>query len=482
MRLTISAILITSSLAGCHRSVESAVDAPSVATEYLPLDLPDSTGPRVFAHYMPNFPVSIDNEPPESDYYRTEYLDPTGEDGIHMSYGGYLRDRPLPRKPSKQGKWAEQNVELEISQAESVGIDGFAVDVILPRSRSDVVDGILAAAGTPGRFSIMLTMDMGGPVATDQPMSSFIDDIVHYAKMPAAYRLSDGRLVLSAFRAELRPVGWWRQVLEGLSARGVSAVFFPILLDTSANLEKFAAISYGIGSWGGRSPNAYSLDDTRRGAWPDLARRSRALGLKIMSPVAFQDNRPYAQLYFEAMNGLTMRSGWAAAEEIKPEIVQIMTWNDYAETSAVAPSLRHGYRVLDMLAYHIAKFKSGSSPAIRRDVVFATYRTQRYQAAPSFSQPKLMQLSADSMPARNEIEVTAYGVEPSSITVRMGSEVRHCTVSKGLDYCTFPLGTGGVTIEMTRDGRTVATAGGGPAVTTSPYVQDLQYVAVGGLR
>src|SRR5689334_9179654 len=95
----------------------------SLVTPYLPFDLStEPSGKRVFAHYMPNFPVSIDNKPAATDYYTAEYLNPTGEGGRHSSYGGYLMDRPLPRAPLADPDWRNLDLRSEISQAKSVGI------------------------------------------------------------------------------------------------------------------------------------------------------------------------------------------------------------------------------------------------------------------------------------------------------------------------------------------------------------------------
>lgn len=481
LRIAVS-LLVMSGAAACGGTAPPASQLRSVSSTHLAFDTPISNGPKVFAHYMPMFPLSIDNKPADVDYYTTEYLSPSGENGIHAAYGGYLRDRPLPRAPSAQEDWGQRDVEHEIDQATSVGIDGFAVDVIRPRSESDVVDTILAAAADRPGFSVMLTMDMNGPVALGQSMSAFVADIVHYAASPASYRLPDHRLVLSAFRAEARTPEWWSGVLGALSDHGVQVAFLPLLLDVDSNLERFAPISYGIGYWGGRSPAAFSSTDPGRGSPADLANRSRRLGVKIMQPVAFQDSRPYMGVYSEADNGATMRAGWEAAATTKADLVEIMTWNDYAENSGVAPSMEHGYRLIDMMAYHIAIYKSGTAPPVRRDTVYATYRKQFYQARPTFPESALMTLDRDSSPAVNDVEITSYAVEPSSVTVRIGTDVQMCTVPAGVTTCRFPLHVGPVSVEMTRGGHVVAAAGGGPAVTATPTVQDLQYVAVGGLR
>ncbi|MGW0036396.1 glycoside hydrolase family 71 protein [Gordonia sp. NPDC003376] len=440
-----------------------------------------ATGRKVFAHYMPNFPTSIDNKPSASDYYTTNLMAPFGELGVHAAYGGYLRDRPLPVPPSSAATWKNNNLATEIQQAQAAGIDGFAVDVITPRSASSIVDDMLSVAASERGFSILLTMDMNGAVAS-QSMAKFVADVKSYAQSPAATRLSDGRLVLSAFRAEGKPVSWWRSVLSSLSSQGVPVAFYPILLDANANLEAFAPISYGLSSWGGRNPGSFPTTDTGVGSPVNLMNRARALGKKWMAPVAFQDNRPSAGIYEEASNGLTMRRGWQLAREQNADWVQLMTWNDYAETSSIAPSVKHGYRLLDMSAYRIAEYKTGTIPIVLRDAVYVTHRTQFAAQSPTFPQIKLMTLSPASIPAVDLVEVTAYATQPSTAAVSIDGVYRSCEVPAGVTTCTFRLQIGTLHAGIARNDKWLTLVESPYTITRSPYVQDLQYVAAGGLR
>ena len=96
--------------------------APSVAAR--------GPGPnRVFAHYFPPYPLSIDNQPTSRDYYTRQYLTINGENGKHRAYGGLLRDRPLGRG-TRSGTWQIKDMRQEIRQAQAAGIDGFTLDVL----------------------------------------------------------------------------------------------------------------------------------------------------------------------------------------------------------------------------------------------------------------------------------------------------------------------------------------------------------------
>src|SRR5438128_1389414 len=81
----------------------------------------------VFAHYFPPYPISIDNRPTDQDYYATKYLDPAGAGGADVAFGGTLRDRPLPRDPRPESDWRLRDLEDEVRQATSVGIDEFTL-------------------------------------------------------------------------------------------------------------------------------------------------------------------------------------------------------------------------------------------------------------------------------------------------------------------------------------------------------------------
>ena len=78
--------------------------------------------------------------------------------------------------------------------------------------------------------------------------------------------------------------------------------------------------------------------------------------------------------------------------------MNLPTWNDYSEGSQFAPSQKHGWSLLDINAYYLAQFKTGSAPPITRDAVYLTHRTQAV-AAPVFGpQTLLMRLGAGSAP------------------------------------------------------------------------------------
>lgn len=454
-----------------------------VETPYLPFNLRSGESSRkVFAHYVPNFPISIDNLSPEIDYYTRQYLAPDGEQGIHSSYGGFVRDRPLPRLPIPSPDWKVIDLGTEIAQAKSVGIDGFAVDVIDLRNTTNFVDTMLHAAHVAGDFTILVTADLSGPLGSLTP-DALADEVAPYLTAHSTFRLDDGRPVLSAFYAELQSPAWWSTVLAHLHDRyGLTVAFVPLFLDGTRHLDEFAPLSYGFGVWGGRTPASNSLTNPVRGLPLDLIRRTHAMGKIWMQPIAFQDVRPREGKFEESDNGSTNRLMWELAIQNDAEWAQLITWNDYAESTAMAPSVAHGWRILDMNAYDIFRFKFGYAPPVVRDAVYVSYRAQPWKAEPIRQQTLLMTPGPEQSPPRDEVEVVVFAVEPSTLRATVGDNTEERSVPAGVSIAAFPLASGSISVQLWRNGTLLTSAHSDVDVTPTPYVQDLQYRVTGGLR
>jgi hypothetical protein len=475
-------IYVASSVVYLHYPAQYFIP-PAAATPYLPFDMP--SGPstkKVFAHYVPWVPISIDNQPAENDYYSTQLNTPTGEGGVHAVYGGYLRDRPLPRPPIASADWRDIDLRTDVNQAKSVGIDGFAVDVVLPAAQVDTVNRLLTVAQTVAGFSIQITADMSGPFGGNFSETNMAAEFAPYLRHPAAQRLSDNRVVLGAFYAERKPPAWWQNLLNILrNTYQINVAFVPTFLDADANMSAFAPFSYGFSNWGGRNPITMSATDTNPGSAIDLVRRANALGKIWMQSVAFQDNRPKGGIFEESQNGTLNRNSWRIAIDEQVEWANLITWNDYAEMTAYAPSVKHGWRLLDMSAYRIARFKFGAFPPILRDAVYVTYRTQPVAAQPQVPQTVLMR-NIGATPAQDTVEVEAYSREPSTVVATIGGRSLTCNVPAGFGVCTFPLGLGGIAVGLFRSGACQQVVNPTWQVTAAPHVQDVQYTAAGGLR
>lgn len=458
------------------------------ASKALPFDAganPVLPGRLVLAHYLPAFTVSIDNKPADSDYYTTGYLAVDGENGKHAAYGGYLRDRPVPRAPRPQPDWQLRDLQDEVRTAYAAGIDGFVLDIVQTTGDNDVrvqsvQEQLMKAAAVEPRFKIVLMPDMTGGMRRKS-----VDEVARYvaklAASPSAMRLADGRLVVAPFTAENHTASWWTTFMDRMDTRyNLKVALVPLFQDEREHDQEFSAISYGYANWGARNPDANEVEATSADSPVARVDAVHRLGKIWMQPVSVQDERPSQQIYDEAENTTNLRNTWQIARDSGAEWVQIATWNDYAEGTQIAPSVKHGRTFLDLISYYATWFKTGVEPTISRDVVYLTHRTQPADATGSESEP--MVLRDGSSPARDKVEALAFLTAPATVTIRVGGATTSCDLPAGIGVCLAPLGTGGVSATVTRDGGTVTSIASPFTVTASPDVQDLQYVGISSAR
>jgi hypothetical protein len=474
MALLAGAVLVAtarSSRTTAPRAASSTDAGPVYATSR-----PGAGSAKVFAHYFPPYPVSLDNRAPDSDYYASQYLDPSGEGGVHAAYGGLLRDRPVGRAP-EAGDWKLTDLEKEVRQASAAGIDGFTVDVLSYSGENwdQTLRLERAAERIHNGFVVVPNLDM-----TTSSGKSDLDvtaaKLAQLFRSSGAYRLDDGRYVLSTFKAEARSPEWWRQLESAMTDRyGIRLALISVLLDASdANLRSYAPASYMLSSWGVR--DVASLP--RVAGQEALAHR---LGVKWMEPVAVQDDRPRAGVYAESGNTELLRDGWKQAIRGRADAVQLVTWNDYSEGTQFAPSVSHGRVFLDISAYFIEWFKTGDAPKVEGDALYLTYRTQMAKTRPSGGQTLLMAPTLDgSLTApRNEVEVLTFLTRAADITVRVGGRSVRYQAPAGVGVRLVPLRPGKVTAALARAGDPVLEVAGSAAVVSRPIVQNLDYRAVG---
>lgn len=197
---------------------------------YLPFLMPAAStlraGRKVFAHYVPTFPRSLDDNTPSQDYYAMHYLMPTVEVAgqswatDHRVYGGFIRTRPMPRPPIGTD-FERMDIRWELTHAQEMGLDGFFVDFMTTdvsdqktrRSRLLVDE---ASLNFPN-FSIMLMVDAW--VLPNVDPGAISDLIAYFDNKSSSYYLDDGRLLVGIFNPENCPITWYESVANEYLAR-----------------------------------------------------------------------------------------------------------------------------------------------------------------------------------------------------------------------------------------------------------------------
>jgi hypothetical protein len=414
---------------------------------------------KVFAHYIPTFPLSVDNQTPANDYYNRQYLSKNGESNKWLSVGGYLRQRPLGVTASTNAKWQQLNFEAEVRLAIARGITGFTFDIMstnqVTNSNSALNQMLAAATAVDSRFKIVAMPDM---TVLGTNAAAVIQIVEAIAKSPAAYHLSDGRLVISAFDANINSAGWWASVLSQLTAKGIKTAFVPTFLNWTLSADAFKAFSYGFADWGGAITSVMNEMEVD----PNIVHKE--FDKIFMMPADPQQFRPKNFLFWESGNSAAFRSAWTSSIEGDADWVQMVTWNDFSESSQVEPSTDTtlsrtiGTGFYNLTGYYSTWFLTGQQPKITHDVLYWFYRRE-----PSNGK-QAAQAQADhiaTQTAENSIELLAFLTAPGTLKVTFGGHTYTQNAPAGMLSFKAPTGAGTPNFTLTRSGAQVFSFNGG---------------------
>jgi hypothetical protein len=463
-------------------TASTLVTASNSGDACIPAVMPSATAlfnspKRVFAHYFHPFPVSIDNAAPPNDYYNKNYLTKTGESGKWVTQGGFLRQRPLGVTASAKSNWQQLNMESEVRAAIARGITGFTFDSM---SATDATDSnsalhlmLAAAHAVDSRFKIVVMPDIA---VLGSDSNTVVEIIATAAASPAAYRLSDGRLVVSAFDAGLNPASWWLSVISRLTSQGIHIAFVPTFLGWSATADAFAPFSYGFGDWGSATVGGASaqLGD------PEIVHKT--YNKIFMMPVDPQQYRPKDFVYWEAGNSAAFRDAWNSSIQGDADWIQLVTWNDFSETSAITPATDAtlqktiGTGFYNLTGYYAAWFLSGQQPRITHDVLYYFYRREATTAA-SPAQTKKDTIAGGT--AQNSIELLAFLTSPGVLKITVGGKTYTQNAAAGVVSFKVPSQAGTPLFTLSRSGADVFSFHGGVQIYGSAGlpsgIQDLTY-------
>jgi len=424
---------------------------PSAATLF-------GSSKKVFAHYFYPFPLSIGNVAADVDYYNVNYLSPTGESDKWLAQGGYLRQRPLPVEAGPSATYLVDNMEKEVEMAIAAGITGFTVDVLDPTeidAGSQLQNLYTAAAAVDSRFKVVVMPDISALGANQTVVENIIASV---ASSPSAYRLADGRLVVTAFDASLGSVSFWQAVFSDLAAAGIDVAFVPTFLGWESNAAAFAPISYGFADWGTATPAASASSQ----AWPAAA---HGYGEIFMMPVDPQQYRPKDFLFWEAGNSEAFRSAWTSAIAGDSDWVQLVTWSDFSESSDVEPytdatlAADIGTGFYDLNAYYASWFLTGQAPTITSDVLYYFYRREPTAAAAP-AQGQATTIATGGTP-ENDIELLAFLTAPGTLAITVNGQTSSQDAPAGVTSFKVALQPGSPRFALSRAGAEVFSFSGG---------------------
>ena len=423
------------------------------ASNPLPFDMPSRTtlaasSKKVTAHYFPQFPISVDNADPNSDYYARNWLLAAGENGKHVAYGGYLRDRPLGRAPIS-GDWQLADATTESKWARDAGIDAFLVDTLswttangnYVRGRK-IFDGAKNLGDSTFKVAYMVDTDIvsGSDSAT---AAARIAD----AYKSGAYWTIGGKLVVASYRPEGNSTpAFWQAIDTALKTTyGLPGMVFVPCYSSNWNAHStFDSITYAMGVWTiGNTPGVNSA------SWNNTA---TSVGKLFMQPIAFGDSRPRSGVFDEQQGMATLRDQWLTAIANDVDWVQYRTWSDFSEGAQMIPSRNHGYGYLDVSAYYLTRWKTGAYPTIKQDALYLSHRISTWNNHNTQASQTVWQnpRNSSSNPGNDIVDVMSFLTAPGKVTVKVGSNTYTYDAPAGVFNKQLPLANGQVSATLSR--------------------------------
>ena len=426
----------------------------------------------------------------------------------------------------------ERNIaayQREIQQAQSIGIDGFALNAggwsKEPRYIRRASEMFEAAYRLHSNFKLMFSADM----CCSNNAADVLDMVRRFANNPryaAVYFQHEGRFVLTTFAGSSHGPEFWQQLRSNLEhGTNPSLQPAPNALSTVAGVPSSAPLRIFLVPsffWGGETPTVADITTGLEpyqhvidgafywgiagvpglGHAPDQLPSSEAYasvlhtaGKVYMAPICFQFWGANAGRYYEYSGYSGMRAMWINAIRVThPDWVEIITWNDFVEGTYVSPiddpakyagandldagtappsTLRfyHSHRgATELLAYFIQWYKTGHQPAIRNDTIYWAYRTQ---LAPD---PTSATTIKQYGPVANVVYITANLTAPATLLVTFGNTTKAIDLPAGSTDVEAPILSGYAPhFVLTRGKAQLTQATGDDAVTTEQLAPNFYY-------
>jgi glucan endo-1,3-alpha-glucosidase len=371
--------------------------------------------------------------------------------------------------PYGKADWAK-----DIANAKAAGIDGFALNMGSDWWQAARVADAYAAATEAGGFTMFLSLDMTAMGCGSVTDAATLVALVTTFGRSSAQTKHNGKVLVSTFSGEncnfgqgSTSDGWNVMFKQPLKLVGTDIFFVPSVFSDPST---FASASWMDGelNWNSGWPMSASPLDTSSDE-----RYAAALGSKeympAISPFFFTHfptwgwNKNWIYRSDDFLYARRWEQVIAMRDTVK--FTEILTWNDYGESSYISPTvgaLPSGSEVwvdgfphdalLDVTQYYAAAFKTGVYPAVTQDKVI-------WWARPH---PKAATATSDYMPRPSRWEETednvyalVFSTGDGVVTMTSGSNKETYAVSAGLNKIKLGMSAGSVTIKLTRNGSNV---------------------------
>ncbi|CAM1502598.1 Fc.00g073740.m01.CDS01 [Cosmosporella sp. VM-42] len=222
----------------------------------------------------------------------------------------------------------DEHVQKDIADAQSLGIDAFAINFDQFADWSNAtVDRLFDNADDLG-FKIFFSFDMNPGYFSDP--QQYAEYFQKYMGRPSYYAY-DGKPLLSTFAGESVSDDQWKGlrdivgdvvIVPGFYQATPSSSFF----DNRAQLDGV----FNWNSWPSAEEGKVIVSDEMDKTFQTAAKNSGKLFMMGLSPLQYKHTDPGANWYRRGEQNLEYRFGQVL--EIQPDMLELQTWNDAGES------------------------------------------------------------------------------------------------------------------------------------------------------
>lgn len=254
--------------------------------------------------------------------------------------------------------------------------------------------------------------------------------------------------------------GWQEVIKNPLQSEGIPVYFVPswTALDPYQPIFQNYPVLDGMFSWAAWPTGDRDMDTVRDGLYMNAAAKSGKTYMAGVSPWFFT-HFGYKNWIYRSERLWVQR--WKEIIEMKPELVEIISWNDFGESHYLGPvkgAMPAGSEAwcngfdhqgwLDMASYFIHAYKYGSYPVLKTDKVYFWYRTQ----SKSDGKADPIGLPSNSDFAEDFIEIFAVLTAPATVWASVGGNKEAFQGNMGENHWEVSFGSGSVEVGIERNG------------------------------
>lgn len=369
----------------------------------------------------------------------------------------------------------------DISEAQAAGIDGFALNVGAWSGpdwyyKARVKTIYDAAESLGSGFKLLFSVEVTN--TTD-----IVDMVSTYANRTNSFR-HGGKLVVSTYGQN--GVDWSGGVFGPLKTAGIECLFVPHFWpnpvrelpsyeDAVGILNTYSNLVDGLFQFG-----AAGLSDQLAQCNSNYTKAVHAVGKVSMASVTphyWGCVQNGGRRYYESNGGEGITLQWKSIITNQPDWVEIVTWNDWNESTYISPiddpgnyydgvkSPRRyshaGY--LELSKRYITWYKSGSEPAIDCDSLFYFYRTHSKSAVAS--QTNEVPVTWFIGDVRHTIYTTVFLIEPAQLVIASGNNLTTNSLPAGISHQRTDFTPGAQVFVLQRAGKKVLSVRGPDILT-----------------